>query len=91
MEKVDKYMVVSPVLEHYFIAAKKNTEFIGKLIDEMFNILTNPSSAQEEVSKNEQSYPGLSGKDVYFEYYKLSVVKIIRIKQAELDKTYEKD
>jgi hypothetical protein len=33
MEKVNNYMVVSPALEHYFIAAKKNTEFVAKLID----------------------------------------------------------
>jgi hypothetical protein len=57
----------------------------------MFNALSNPASMQEEVNQHPQDYPGLSGKDSYFEYYKFSAVKVLRSKQADLDKIHEKD
>jgi hypothetical protein len=42
MEEVDKYMVLIPTLESYFIAAEKQAEFIGKLIEVCTRILEVP-------------------------------------------------
>jgi len=42
MEEVERYMILIPIMEDYFIAAEKNSEFIGRLIEEILSILKNP-------------------------------------------------
>jgi len=37
-------MVLIPAIENYFIAAEKNAEFIGRLIEEMVDILVDRDS-----------------------------------------------
>lgn len=42
MEEVDKYTVLIPTIENYFLAAEKKAEYIGKLIDECIAVLQAP-------------------------------------------------
>lgn len=42
MNEVDKFMTIFPALENYFIAAEKNTQFIGKVIDKVTSLLLSP-------------------------------------------------
>jgi hypothetical protein len=42
MEEVDRYMVVIPAMQSYFVAAKEKAEFIGKFLDEMIAVLLTP-------------------------------------------------
>jgi hypothetical protein len=44
MELVDRYMVLIPAMQSYFVAAKVGAEYIGKVLDEMIAILTFPES-----------------------------------------------
>jgi hypothetical protein len=44
MEEVDRYMVIFPAIESYFVAAKEKAEFIGRILDEMISILIFPES-----------------------------------------------
>jgi hypothetical protein len=56
----------------------------------MVAILKDPEVGKTEVQKNAKQYPGLQGKDIYFEYYLIAVKKVIISKQVELDSRYTK-
>jgi hypothetical protein len=66
MEEVDRYMVLFPSIESYFIAAKERAEFIGRVIEEMISILLFPKSVAKDIEEGKYEY--LKGKitDVYY-------------------------
>jgi hypothetical protein len=37
-------MVLMPVMDNYFVDAQQGAEFIGRLLDEMIDILVSPES-----------------------------------------------
>jgi hypothetical protein len=49
MEEVDRYMVLFPAIESYFIAAKEKAEFIGRVLEEMISILLFPKSVIKDI------------------------------------------
>jgi hypothetical protein len=49
MEEVDRYMVLFPAIESYFIAAKERAEFIGRVLEEMISILLFPKSVIKDI------------------------------------------
>jgi lipid A disaccharide synthetase len=47
MEDVDRYMVIFPAIERYFVAAKKKAEFIGRVLEEMITIPSSPNQLRK--------------------------------------------
>jgi len=81
-------MILIPIIEDYFIAAQKNSEFIGRLIEEIILVLTYPKSFQnswEKIQMNNAkmifSSQKIHGKDIYNEYFKLACQRVLVKKQ----------
>jgi hypothetical protein len=50
MENVDRYMVLIPAMQGYFVAAKQRAEFIGRVLDEMIAVLLSPESVAKDIA-----------------------------------------
>jgi hypothetical protein len=42
MNEVEKFMVVYPAMERYFIAADRNTTLVGKVVEKISSLLLEP-------------------------------------------------
>jgi len=79
-------MVLIPAIESYFVAAKKRAEFIGRLVDEIIDILVFPESVSKDIQENKYKYYRLDGRDIYYQYFLLAGHRVLEAKQQELDK-----
>lgn len=79
MNEVDKYTIVFPALEDYFIAAEKNSRFITKLIAKIYNLLENPEGFKRE--RGHYRLNNLKGEDIYYEYFLIAVQTTMQDKQ----------
>lgn len=85
MEEVDRYMVLIPTIENYFIAAEKGAQFIGKLIEESISILLTPESIKKDIAEKKYSYIHIDDHDVYYQYFLLASQRVLLKRQSELD------
>jgi hypothetical protein len=66
MEEVDRYMVIFPAIESYFIAAKERAEFIGRVLEDMISILRFPKSVNKDIEDGNYEYFKRKITDVYY-------------------------
>jgi hypothetical protein len=66
MHPVDKYRLIFPSLEDYFMAAVPESGFLGALLTQISKLLTDPSDFKRERGKYKLNR--LNGDDMYYEY-----------------------
>jgi hypothetical protein len=74
-------MVLMPAMENYFVAAKQGAEFIGRLLEEMIDILVSPESVRKDVEENKYQYINVDTKDVYYNFFFLAGQRVLETKQ----------
>jgi hypothetical protein len=83
MYPVDKYMLIFPSLEDYFIAAAPNSPFLNALLTQITELLTNPGNFKRERGKYKLNR--LNGNDIYYEYIFIASQIVLQEKQKQID------